>query len=184
MMPATAAQQAEPVDLLSAFGPARSTIKGNPLSPEEVARMDAYFRASLYLCVGMIYLRSNPLLRKPLTVEDVKQRLLGHWGSDPGMSFMYLHLNRLIKKYDLNAIFIAGPGHGAPAVLSPVLLSRRNWQPLHARNARLHPGGRRIRLQPFACLRQRTRSSRLDHLCGRGGWRSGNRAPCCGLALE
>ena len=122
MMPATAAQQAEPVDLLSAFGPARSTIKGNPLSPEEVARMDAYFRASLYLCVGMIYLRSNPLLRKPLAVEDVKQRLLGHWGSDPGMSFMYLHLNRLIKKYDLNAIFIAGPGHGAPAVLSHAYL--------------------------------------------------------------
>ena len=122
MMPATAAQQAEPVDLLSAFGPARSTVKGNPLSPEEVARMDAYFRASLYLCVGMIYLRSNPLLRKPLTVEDVKQRLLGHWGSDPGMSFMYLHLNRLIKKYDLNAIFIAGPGHGAPAVLSHAYL--------------------------------------------------------------
>ena len=64
----------------------------------------------------MIYLRENPLLRKPLQTQDLKIRLLGHWGSDPGMSFMYVHLNRLIRKYDLNMIFIAGPGHGAPAV--------------------------------------------------------------------
>ena len=63
----------------------------------------------------MIYLRANPLLREPLKIEHTKIRLLGHWGSDPGMSFIYVHLNRLIKKYDLNMIFIAGPGHGAPA---------------------------------------------------------------------
>jgi xylulose-5-phosphate/fructose-6-phosphate phosphoketolase len=109
-------------DTLSAFGPARTTIPGSLLSEEEVSKLDAYFRASLYLCLGMIYLRSNPLLRRPLEAQHVKMRLLGHWGSDPGMSFIYVHLNRLIRKYDLNMIFLAGPGHGAPAVLSNAYL--------------------------------------------------------------
>jgi xylulose-5-phosphate/fructose-6-phosphate phosphoketolase len=113
----TATQEA-----ISAFGLARSTIDSKPLSAEELRDVDAYFRASLYMCVGMIYLRDNPLLRRPLTTEDVKIRLLGHWGSDPGMSLVYVHLNRLIRKYDLNVIFIAGPGHGAPAVLSHAYL--------------------------------------------------------------
>ena len=107
---------------LSAYGAARSTVHGAPLSADELRKMDAYFRASLYLSLGMIYLRSNPLLRRPLSAEDTKNRLLGHWGSDPGMSFIYVHLNRLIKKYDLNMIFVAGPGHGAPAVLSNAYL--------------------------------------------------------------
>ena len=84
--------------------------------------MDAYWRASLYLSLGMIYLRDNPLLEEPLKAEHTKFRLLGHWGSDPGMSLIYIHLNRLIKKYDLNAIFLAGPGHGAPAILSNTYL--------------------------------------------------------------
>ena len=109
-------------DDLSAYGAARSTIQGAPLTPDELRKTDAYFRASLYLSLGMIYLRSNPLLHKPLSAEDTKIRLLGHWGSDPGMSFIYIHLNRLIKKYDLNMIFVAGPGHGAPAVLSNAYL--------------------------------------------------------------
>jgi xylulose-5-phosphate/fructose-6-phosphate phosphoketolase len=112
----------ETVHDLSAFGPARATISGAPLTSDELAAMDAYFRASLYLCLGMIYLRENPLLRKPLNPEHLKRRLLGHWGSDPGMSFLYVHLNRLIRKYDLNMIFVAGPGHGAPAVLSNAYL--------------------------------------------------------------
>jgi xylulose-5-phosphate/fructose-6-phosphate phosphoketolase len=107
---------------LSAFGAARSTIHGAPLAPDELRQMDAYFRANLYLCLGMIYLRNNPLLRRPLYADDTIIRLLGHWGSDPGMSFIYLHLNRLIKKYDLNMIFLAGPGHGAPAILSHAYL--------------------------------------------------------------
>ena len=107
---------------LSAFGAARSTVKGAPLKADELREMDAYFRASLYLCLGMIYLRNNPLLRTPLSADDTKIRLLGHWGSDPGMSFIYLHLNRLIEKLDLNMIFLAGPGHGAPAVLSHAYL--------------------------------------------------------------
>jgi len=84
--------------------------------------MLAYCHATLYLSAGMIYLRDNPLLREPLKPEHVKRRLLGHWGSDPGMSLTYIHLNRLIKKYDLNVIFLAGPGHGAPALISNVYL--------------------------------------------------------------
>ena len=107
---------------ISAYGTARSTVKGTPLSPAELDKIDAYWRASLYLCMGMIYLKENPLLQKPLKVEHTKARLLGHWGSDAGQSFTYIHFNRLINKYDLNAIFISGPGHGAPAVLSNAYL--------------------------------------------------------------
>ena len=92
------------------------------LSPSELDQLHAYWRASNYLAAGMIYLRDNPLLREPLTPEHIKQRLLGHWGASPGLSFTYIHLNRLIKKYDLDAIFLAGPGHGAPGVLAPVYL--------------------------------------------------------------
>ena len=110
---------------ISAYGAARSTIKGTPLSPDELRKADAYWRASLYLCLGMLYLKDNPLLREPLKLEHTKPRLLGHWGSDPGQSFSYTHFNRLIKKYDLNAIFISGPGHGAPAVLSQAYLEGR-----------------------------------------------------------
>src|SRR5216684_8032474 len=89
-----------------------------PLSSEEVRTMDAYWRACNYLSAGMIYLRANPLLREPLKPEHIKNRLLGHWGSDPGQSLIWVHLNRLIKKYDLNVIYISGPGHGAPATLA------------------------------------------------------------------
>ena len=88
----------------------------------ELQAMDAYWRACNYLAAGMIYLRDNPLLRQPLAAEHVKERLLGHWGSSPGLSFAYVHLNRLIRQYDQNAIFLAGPGHGAPGVLAPVYL--------------------------------------------------------------
>ena len=80
--------------------------------------MNAYWRACNYLSACMIYLRANPLLREPLKPEHIKRRLLGHWGSDPGQSFVWVHLNRLIRKYDLNVIYISGPGHGAPATLS------------------------------------------------------------------
>jgi xylulose-5-phosphate/fructose-6-phosphate phosphoketolase len=107
---------------LAAKGVARSTIIGTPLEPAELRLMDAYWRASLYLCLGMLYLKENPLLTKPLQIEHLKTRLLGHWGSDPGMAFAYTHLNRLIKKQNLNMIFLAGPGHGAPAVLAHAYL--------------------------------------------------------------
>jgi xylulose-5-phosphate/fructose-6-phosphate phosphoketolase len=89
-----------------------------PSSPEELSKIDAYWRACNYMSAGMIYLRDNPLLRKPLLPEHFKNRLLGHWGSDPGQSFIWVHLNRVIRKYDLDMIYISGPGHGAPAVLS------------------------------------------------------------------
>jgi len=98
------------------------TTTGDRLSADELRKIDAYWRACTYLAAGMIYLRSNPLLRTPLKPEHVKQRLLGHWGTSPGLSFAYVHLNRLINKYDLDAIFLAGPGHGAPGVLAPVYL--------------------------------------------------------------
>jgi xylulose-5-phosphate/fructose-6-phosphate phosphoketolase len=88
------------------------------LSVDEQRKMDAYWRACNYLCVGMLYLLDNPLLRKPLKAEHIKNRLLGHWGSDPGQTFVWVHLNRLIKKYDLDLVYISGPGHGAPATLS------------------------------------------------------------------
>ncbi len=92
------------------------------LSPEELRQMNAYWRACNYLAAGMIYLCANPLLREPLKPEHIKQRLLGHWGASPGLSFTYIHLNRLIIKYDLDAMFLAGPGHGAPGMLAPVYL--------------------------------------------------------------
>ncbi len=196
---------------LSAFGPARSTIAGAPLDAETLRRIDSYWRATLYLSLGMIYLKDNPLLRTPLQDEHVKKRLLGHWGSDPGMSLTYIHLNRLIKKYDLDMIFLAGPGHGAPALLSNaysrgdllrdvppqeprpsrnaaffqgVLVPRRHRQPLHSGNSRFDSRGRRARLFGFACLRRRVRQSGPDR--GRDGrrWRSRNRSLGHGLALE
>jgi xylulose-5-phosphate/fructose-6-phosphate phosphoketolase len=89
-----------------------------PLTPDELQKTNAYWRACNYLAAGMIYLRANPLLREPLQAEHIKNRLLGHWGSDPGQSLIWIHLNRLIKKYDLNVMYIAGPGHGAPATLA------------------------------------------------------------------
>src|SRR5882724_2620473 len=89
-----------------------------PLSPEELRKIDAYWRACNYLSVGMLYLTANPLLKQPLQPEHIKNRLLGHWGSDPGQSLVWVHLNRLIKKYDLNMMYVSGPGHGAPATLS------------------------------------------------------------------
>jgi xylulose-5-phosphate/fructose-6-phosphate phosphoketolase len=93
-----------------------------PLSSEELRTMHAYWRAANYLSAGQIYLLHNPLLREPLKLEHIKPRLLGHWGTTPGLNFIYLHFNRLIKKYDLNVIFITGPGHGAPGIVANTYL--------------------------------------------------------------
>ncbi len=94
------------------YGSTRSTVSSDPspLSDDELRKTDAYMRASLYLCMGMLFLKKNPLLLEPLSVDHLKRRLLGHWGSDAGQIFTYIHANRLIKKYDLNALFISGPG--------------------------------------------------------------------------
>jgi xylulose-5-phosphate/fructose-6-phosphate phosphoketolase len=93
-----------------------------PLSPEMLRKMNAYWRAANYLSVGQIYLYDNPLLKKPLKVEHVKPRLLGHWGTTPGLNFLYVHLNRIIKKYDLNMIYLTGPGHGGPGLVANTYL--------------------------------------------------------------
>jgi xylulose-5-phosphate/fructose-6-phosphate phosphoketolase len=93
-----------------------------PLSSDELARMDAWWRAANYLNVGQIYLSANPLLRQKLTVEHIKPRLLGHWGTSPGLNLIYVHMSRLIKRYDLNTIYMAGPGHGGPALIANVWL--------------------------------------------------------------
>jgi xylulose-5-phosphate/fructose-6-phosphate phosphoketolase len=107
---------------VSPYAPTRSTVEGQPLTDEELRCTDIYWRACNYLSLGMIYLRDNALLTEALRPEHIKDRLLGHWGSSPGLSFIYAHLNRLIKKFDLNMIFLAGPGHGAPGVLGPAYL--------------------------------------------------------------
>jgi xylulose-5-phosphate/fructose-6-phosphate phosphoketolase len=92
------------------------------LTPTELHQIHGFWRACNYLAAGMIYLQDNPLLREPLQPEHIKNRLLGHWGTSPGLSFIYTHINRVINKFDLNAIYLAGPGHGAPGVLAPVYL--------------------------------------------------------------
>ncbi|TAD95579.1 MAG: phosphoketolase family protein, partial [Oscillatoriales cyanobacterium] len=93
-----------------------------PLSDSELGKINAYWRAANYLSVGQIYLLDNPLLKEPLKLEHVKPRLLGHWGTTPGLNFIYVHLNRLIKAQDLNAIYIAGPGHGGPGLVANTYL--------------------------------------------------------------
>src|SRR6202171_2903391 len=93
-----------------------------PLSAELLKTMDAYWRAANYLSVGQIYLYDNPLLRKPLTLDHIKPRLMGHWGTTPGLNFIYVHLNRIIKQYDLNIIYVTGPGHGGPGLVAKTYL--------------------------------------------------------------
>ena len=92
------------------------------LSRDEATDLDAYWRAANYLTVGQIYLQDNALLREPLEPQHIKPRLLGHWGTSPGLNLVYVHLNRAIRARDLDAIFLAGPGHGGPAVLANLYL--------------------------------------------------------------
>lgn len=112
----------QPPASILAFGPARSTAIGSPLSEEHARKIDAYWRACNYLALGMTYLKANPLLKEPLRPEHVKDRLLGHWGTSPGLAFIYIHLERVIKALDLDVVYMAGPGHGAPGVLAPCYL--------------------------------------------------------------
>jgi xylulose-5-phosphate/fructose-6-phosphate phosphoketolase len=168
------------------------TMETNSVAPELLQKIDAYWRAANYLSVGQIYLCDNPLLKRPLALADVKHMLLGHWGTTPGQNFIYAHLNRVIKKYDLDMIYVSGPGHGGPAVvantylestyseiypnisqdedgvaqtLPSVFLSRGHSQPRIARVSRLHPRGRRARLFPQPRLRGSVRQSRLVVAC-------------------
>src|SRR5437764_6770875 len=93
-----------------------------PLTTDEVRRMNAYWRAANYLSVGQIYLYDNPLLKEPLKIDHVKPRLLGHWGTTPGLNMIYAHLNRVIQKRDLSVMFVTGPGHGAPGIVANTYL--------------------------------------------------------------
>ncbi len=100
----------------------KPSISATPLSPEDVEKINRYWRAANYLSVGQIYLCANPLLREPLKLEQIKPRLLGHWGTTPGLNFTYVHLNRAIKQYGLNVIYICGPGHGGPGMVANTYL--------------------------------------------------------------
>ena len=106
----------------TATGSVRTVDTKLPLSPEELQKVHAYWRAANYLSVGQIYLYDNPLLREPLRLKHIKPRLLGHWGTTPGLNFIYVHLNRLIKKLDLNVVYVAGPGHGGPGLVANTYL--------------------------------------------------------------
>ena len=97
-------------------------MKTDALTPELVAKMNAYWRAANYLAVGQIYLYDNPLLKEPLKLSHVKPLVVGHWGTVPGQNFIYVHLNRIIQKYDLNMFYVAGPGHGGAALVGNVYL--------------------------------------------------------------
>src|SRR2546421_7163042 len=99
-----------------------ATEPRTPLSRDELTGLNSWWRAANYLSVGQIYLLDNPLLREPLRPEHVKPRLLGHWGTTPGLNFVYVHMNRVIRARDLNALYIAGPGHGGPGVVANVYL--------------------------------------------------------------
>src|SRR5664280_2880168 len=98
------------------------TAAEGPLAREELELLHGYWRAANYLSVGQIYLVDNPLLREPLGLEHIKPRLLGHWGTTPGLNLIYVHLNRIIKALDLNMIYVAGPGHGGPALIANTYL--------------------------------------------------------------
>jgi len=95
-----------------------SAVEAHPLTAEQLGLIDAWWRAANYLSVGQIYLYDNPLLKEPLRLEHIKPRLLGHWGTTPGLNFIYVHCNRVIKKFGLDMIYIAGPGHGGPGMVA------------------------------------------------------------------
>ena len=183
----------------------------NALSDKERALMDAYWRAANYLSVGQIYLYDNPLLKQTLTKEHIKPRLLGHWGTTPGLNFIYVHLNRLIKKHDLNMIYITGPGHGGPGLVANAYLEGTYSEvypnisadeegmkrlftqfsfpggiPSHVAPetpGSIHEGGR-ARLRRLARLRRRLRQPRSDRRLRRRRRRGGDRGAGDQLALQ
>src|ERR1700675_3625216 len=107
---------------VSAADSTKTAEPKQPLCREELHKVHAYWRAANYISVGQIYLYANPLLREPLRLTHIKPRLLGHWGTTPGLNFIYVHLNRLIKKHQLNVVYVAGPGHGGPGLVANTYL--------------------------------------------------------------
>jgi xylulose-5-phosphate/fructose-6-phosphate phosphoketolase len=118
-------------------------MKTDTLAPGLLQKMDAYWRAANYLSVGQIYLYANPLLKRPLHLSDVKPLVVGHWGTTPGQNFIYVHLNRVIKKYDLNMLYVAGPGHGGPAIVSNVYLEG-TWSEVYPDITQDEPGLKKL----------------------------------------
>jgi xylulose-5-phosphate/fructose-6-phosphate phosphoketolase len=108
-----------------------------------LAQMDAYWRASNYLSLGQIYLLANPLLKEPLKREHIKPRLVGHWGTTPGLNFIYVHLNRIIKSHDLNMMYIIGPGHGGPALVANAYLEG-TYSEIYPHMSQDHDGMQRL----------------------------------------
>ena len=209
-MDATLTMQAPPK---AATPSGDSQGKEAPLSADELRKMDAYWRASNYLSVGQIYLLDNPLLKEPLKREHIKPRLLGHWGTSPGLNMLCVHLNRVIKRDDLNMIYIIGPGHGGPSLVAhaylegtysevypehqpgrggdeeavqAVQLPGRHPQPRRPGDAGQHPRGRRARLRPEPRLRGRVRQPRPDRRLRRRRRRGGDRrrSPPAGTATS
>src|SRR6266705_3573765 len=110
------------VSATGSYPHARDLPAQGPLSADLLDRMQRYWQAANYLTIGQIYLTGNPLLREPLRTEHIKPRLLGHWGTSPGQTLVYTHLNRLIRRHDANVIYLSGPGHGGPAIVAQVYL--------------------------------------------------------------
>ena len=181
------------------------------LQDTERSLMDAYWRAANYLSVGQIYLYDNPLLKKTLTKEHIKPRLLGHWGTTPGLNFIYVHLNRLIKQHDLDMIYITGPGHGGPGLVANAYLEGTYSEvypnitadeegmkrlftqfsfpggiPSHVAPetpGSMHEGGE-LGYAVIARVRCRVRQSRSDRRLCRRRWRGGNRTAGDQLAFQ
>ncbi len=178
---------------------------------DELALLDAYWRAANYLSVGQIYLLDNPLLREPLTPEHIKPRLLGHWGTTPGLNFVYAHVNRAIRARDLDAIFVTGPGHGGPGLVAntylegtytevypthrprrggpapsvpAVLVPGRDPQPRRPGDTGIDQRGRRARLFAVARLRRRVRQPRSARRVRDRRRRGGDRPARRELAFE
>ena len=134
------------------------------LSKHDLSTLDAYWRASNYLAAGQIYLKKNPLLSDPLAPEDIKPRLLGHWGTTPGLNFIYTHLNRLIRRHDLDMIYVIGPGHGGNAVIAQTYLEG-SYSERHPEFTQDTTGMQELRhLANWACLPNGTSGPRLDLL--------------------
>ena len=130
---------------------------GGPLAADELRRMHAYWRAANYLSVGQIYLLDNPLLREPLRLEHVKPRLLGHWGTTPGLNFLYVHMNRAIKARDLEAMYITGPGHGGPGLVANTYLEG-TYSDVHHHIGRDEEGLRQLSRQSRSRAASRARA--------------------------
>ena len=196
---------------LSDTAPAATAGLALPLSPDELRRIDAYWRAANYLSVGQIYLLDNALLREPLAPEHVKPRLLGHWGTTPGLNMIYAHMNRVIRRDDLDAIYVIGPGHGGPAIVANAYLEgtysevypsitrdedgmRKLFRqfsfpggiPSHVapETPGLDPRGRRARLRAVPRVRRRVRQPVAPRVRGRRRRRGRDGPPGHELALE